>query len=197
MPTDLPDKTNLTALNALYDLYNYPSAYRVERFQSITHSFGARENDAWLHFQCKGMKVQMGPSPGKLVMVGAGGTTGADITWKYSGFHLSWSTPKQGKSDVVLVCSGDNSNLHERMMPFMAVQANVEEVCRDPHALWVPVLFEMWKTMDCEVWGLENVFDSEKEVGLEEVVIPPYGSDVSAAEYCRNIDRHHSKSQKH
>ncbi|KAF8533922.1 hypothetical protein BDD12DRAFT_913790 [Trichophaea hybrida] len=169
-PTDFPLKSTVDELSKLFQKYKFPSAYRLERVQSVTYAFGARETDCWLHFLCKHIQMRRSREAGGFVPIN---DVAEDHSWNAAGYFLSWShvvdleengggiqEKREGKriSNVTLICSGAPVGLENRLKEFLAVSSNVDVIMQDPYALWIPVLMESWILMDDTVWYLQELF---------------------------------------
>jgi len=77
---------------------------------------------------------------------------------------MTWR-PQDGGYHVNLVACGYFPGLETRLREFLKGEENVGAVGRDPFALWVPVLTELWKVLDDVVWGVLTVFAGVEAVG--------------------------------
>jgi len=167
-PSDCPNIANRAHLNALHSALKIPSAYLLERHQSVTHSFSCAPTHSWLHFLYKTIQLNIiDPTlyPGRRGY-GIAGNNGQDDTWMKGGWYLSYTKPKDmaGGYRVVMLSSGYFPELETRLQEWLERDGNLQTVREDPYALWIPVLMELWKGIDNVVWGLNAVFG-----GLEAV----------------------------
>ncbi|KAI9835088.1 MAG: hypothetical protein M1819_002640 [Sarea resinae] len=169
-----------------------------ERLQSVTYSFGTREEDdgdgsgsAWFHILYKNINVN---ADGRIADPRDGGTTlsQADWTWNRSSYFLHWtnSSPRQASpevtgvvhdtsaSEVTLLCFGTPETVQARFARISQHPSSLSSsysslstwrsALGDPYLLFATVLEEISVHQDKIIWDFSRVFGKVERATLDQ-----------------------------
>ncbi|KAL3422678.1 hypothetical protein PVAG01_06834 [Phlyctema vagabunda] len=201
-PLDFPNRRTTKGLLALFENFNFPSSFLSERLQSVSHSFGSRQNEDhsqayWFHYLCKNVNVELGPD-GRPTIANpniwekAKILSHADFSWIRAGFYLTIqpdSANEKKTQMVTLVCFGASGEIERRFENIMLNSA-WEDAMQDPLILFDVVFDQLYLQIDTIAWKLAEVYGSMETRILDRASRPGSAAETIDFVGLHNISKH-------
>lgn len=199
------------------EYFSIPSGFVSERLQSVSHSFGTRNDDgaqcSWFHYLCKNITLQHTESGHAEIVnpnirTGAEPQSQADFSWHRAGFflHAAPGRPPHSRSDsghpdskgtgkiqqttkVTLICFGAPPALEQRFYR-LALHHSWVDALADPYTLFDIVLDELYLQMDSIAWSLSEVFGGIEGRTFNRAVEPGKAADRIDFVGLHNVSKH-------
>lgn len=164
-PLSIFDDSALADLEAISQLYSFPSSVFSEMLQSVSFSFDSRTipsqpgvEVSWSRFECKDIPpVDKSGRKGSAFGSRHDTRVEEETKWKMSYHFIHVRTRSDKSRCVTLLCFGASQELAARFVR-LKTSNSWREVLQDPFLLHVIIFDELYIMLDKIAWNLADVF---------------------------------------